>query len=111
MDDWNSFFLRVTGAKAHAVDYNWASLMSCILAYRQQVPLDCLQGNCARIPFLDDKSHSVAEKVAWIQSHNRASKSFNINDWKNCRKPERLSQMLPEAEFKDLLFQLMDSPT
>ena len=43
------------------------------------------------------------EKINVINRHNHSKKQFNENAWKNSRKPERASQMLPIELIKPLL--------
>lgn len=82
---------------------NWSVLFSAVMAYRLRVPVDALGGSPANIPFLDDRDNSVEEKVAWINKFNYSNKKFTVNNWKDCRKQQRISQMLPEPLYIETL--------
>lgn len=95
--DWQKFWLRLddhkTGYKRNLSDMEWTKLFSVIQGYRMglwDIPEITACG-------------SVAEKLAVINKHNRSGKIFNENAWKNARKPERASQMLPAEIIVDLL--------
>lgn len=51
----------------------------------------------------DDGTMNVKKAIDIINSHNHSSRKFNESAWKNCRRPERASQMLPEEMIIDLL--------
>lgn len=72
------------------------------MAHRLQVPLAWNHNSPLSIPFLEDSGKTVEEKCSWINKFNTSKKQFGLNDWKNARKQERLSQMLPEAMFIEL---------
>ena len=95
--DWQKFWLRLddhkTGYKRNLSDMEWTKLFSVIQGYRMglwDIPEITACG-------------SVTEKLAVINKHNRSGKIFNENAWKNARKPERASQMLPAEIIVDLL--------
>jgi hypothetical protein len=56
------------------------------------------------------KSFIIDEDVAAINTHNHTNRVFNESAWKNARKPERASQMLPEELLKDLLKEFQYEP-
>ena len=81
------------------------------MAFRLGVPLKCNNNQPVVIPYLADASHSVGDKVAWINRFNQSTKKFTDNTWKDCRKQQRITQMLPEKEFEDLLKDMInDTP-
>ena len=55
------------------------------------------------IPYLSEKKRCLNEKIDFINSLNKSGKRFGKNDWKNCRRPERKSQMLDKKYITDLL--------
>ena len=56
------------------------------------------------IPYLDNPGLTVEEKCAWINRFNSSEKTFTASDWKNARRPDRVSSMLPQ----ELLGALVD---
>jgi hypothetical protein len=107
-DDWNLFFDKVDakkdGIRRRIIDLEWSKLVSCVMVYRLGIPLDAFGTMPVNIPFLDDPSHTVAEKVDWINQFNGSEKKkFTVNTWKDCRKQTRASQILSESLFIDKL--------
>jgi hypothetical protein len=104
--DWVVYFdkidLKKDGKRRIVKDLAWSTLFSCVMAHRLQVPLSWNYNKPLSIPFLEDLDKTVEEKCAWINKFNTSKKEFKLNDWKNARKQERLSQMLPEALFIEL---------
>lgn len=96
-DDWNSFWSKVdlNECKAQPRNLEWAILNSCIMGYR---------AGRWDIPALS--TGTVEEKCAWINSHNESGKTFKPSDWKNARRPERQSNMLPTDYLSDKLSEL-----
>ena len=95
--DWQKFWIRFedhqSGYKRNLSDIEWTKLFSVIQGYRMglwDIPEITACG-------------TVAEKLAVINKYNRSGKIFNQNAWKNSRKPERASQMLPKEIIDDLL--------
>lgn len=95
--DWQKFWLRLedhkTGYKRNLSDLEWTKLFSVVQGYRMglwDIPEITACG-------------SVSEKLVVINKHNHSGKTFNENAWKNSRKPERASQMLPQEVITDLL--------
>lgn len=114
-NDWHLFFNKIRGKKdgvrRNIKDYEWTRLFSCVMAFRLGVPLKCNNDQPVVIPYLADASHSVGDKVAWINRFNQSTKKFTDNTWKDCRKQQRITQMLPEKEFEDLLKDMInDTP-
>lgn len=106
--DWYFFFLKVSsgaGATPSASDMEWRKLKSVVMAYRLKVPLKCLGGCCVSLPVLDSPDLTVDQKLAWLNGFGDSGgkKKFNLNAWKDCRKHNRISQMLPEDLYQDLL--------
>jgi|GEM_PF-654823 len=102
--DWEVFFLKISdraeGYKRHTPD-EWSKLISVIQGYRYGL---------WSIPELDacrneDGSMDVSKAVAVINRHNHSTRKFNASSWKNARRPERASKMLPEEMIKDLLME------
>ena len=97
MSGWQKFWLRFEdhkiGYKRNLSDMEWTKLFSVVQGYRMGL---------WDLPEVSACS-SVAEKLAVINKYNHSGKTFNENAWKNSRKPERASQMLPPEVLKDLL--------
>lgn len=98
MKDWERFFFKVDseGSGARARDLDWSRLNSAIMGHRAgfwQIP-GLLVG-------------TVQNKCDFINRHNRSSKQFKQNDWKNARRPERQATMLPQQMFQDILDELL----
>lgn len=95
--DWEKFWIRLedreTGYKRNLSNIEWTKLFSVIQGYRMGL---------WDIPEIS-ACESVAEKLDVINKHNTTGKIFNENAWKNCRKPERASQMLPPETLLPLL--------
>ena len=105
VDDWMLFKAKVvsdeTGSKIK--DLDWSKLTSCIRYYR---------AGLVDIPTLSLNVHNDAWTVKricdWIQSHNHSKNVFKESNWKDCRKPDRLSSALPMSEIQDLLEELQN---
>jgi hypothetical protein len=54
----------------------------------------------------EDTSLSVQQKCDWINAHNKSSRTFTVNDWKNARKPSRAHSVLPQSYVQDKLNEL-----
>lgn len=110
LNDWNIFYARLSsdgssvGKRVERHFRNsdgsdnlaWKTLTSVIMGYRL---------GFWDIPYLSRKDLSVAEKISWINTFNSSDKPFTENNWKDCRKKNRVGQMLDE----DVLFDLLDS--
>ena len=94
--DWEKFFhkvnLKLSNCKAKVRDMDWAILNSCVMGHRAGKWI---------IPGLE--KGSVEEKCNWINQFNKSKKQFNANDWKNARRPDRQTNMLPEEFLSELL--------
>lgn len=109
--DWVMFFDKIhskaDGKHRIIKDLEWSVLFSAVMAYRLRVPIADLDYMPANIPFLDSTGNTVEEKVAWINKFNRSEKVFTVNTWKDTRKQNRISQMLPEEMFIDILKEMI----
>lgn len=106
--DWSVFFNRVAGSSSPLVtDVDWSKLVSAVMACRLKVPLNFLGGASVSIPVLDSSRVSVSAKILWLSGFNASKKKFTVSTWKNCRRQDRVSQMLPEALYKDLLLDML----
>lgn len=113
VSNWNSFFERVSrtlnGEKRVAItDYNKRLLQSCVMAVTQGVEVKALGGK-ADIPMILDKNISISKKLNWINKFNQGETIFSNNDWRNCKRKDRLYQLLPEEEFLPLLMKMIHS--
>ena len=106
LKDWVMYFDKIDskqdGKRRIVKDLDWSILFSCVMAHRLKVPMSINNNKPMSIWYLESTSISVSEKCAWINKFNKSSKVFGPNDWKNARKQERLTQMLPEPMFIDL---------
>lgn len=97
--DWERFYLKLDGRGVddtskrvnrrktqHVSDVEWSRIMTVVRGHREKKWC---------IPFLDDKQKSVKEKLLYINSFNKSARIFKEDNWKDCRKPGRTSQMLP----------------
>ncbi len=98
--DWYKFWnkLETSNTTAKPRDLEWSILYSCIVGHRADL---------WHIPGLE--TGTVAEKCAWINAHNTSQKVFKETDWKNARKPERRSSMLPIEIINEKLDELMSA--
>ncbi len=100
--DWKIFFekivMRGTGAKPR--DFEWARVNSIVMGHRSGL---------WTIPYLQSCDISVEDKCTWISSFCSSNKKFKLSDWKNARRPERQSKMLPRKELEELLSKMMDA--
>ncbi len=104
MEDWQGFWNKLSiqaGCGAKVRDMEWAILNSCIMGYR---------AGFYEIPALDGCG-SVEDKICFINAHNDSKKQFKLSDWKNCRKPERQSNMLPLEMISEKLEGLQKAKT
>ena len=110
---WQAFFERVnraaSGEKSVTIrDYEKRRLQSCVMAIVQGVEIKALGGK-ANVPILLDKDVSVSKKLNFINQINNSSTVFSNEDWRNCRRKDRLYQLLPESEFIDLLRKIISA--
>lgn len=98
--DWEKFFhkinLKIADCKAKVRDMDWSILNSCIMGHR---------AGKWTIPGLE--TGNVEEKCDWINQFNKSKKKFNVNDWKNARRPDRQANMLPKEFLSELLKEMM----
>lgn len=109
-NDWGKFFLKLNdkekGYKRRTPD-EWTKLFSVIQGYRCGLwSLPELE-ECKN----DDGSTNVKKVITVINDHNHSARKFNETAWKNARRPERASQMLPEDLIKELLEEFHYIPT
>ena len=112
--DWESFFRRVrlSGSRNTVVykDPDWARLVSVVQGYRfgkWDIPMLTLHGNP------NDKLlyWSVAARCRWIQSFyhgNDPKRLYKKDTWKDAKKPDRMTRMLPREELEDLLKEMQE---
>ena len=100
LKDWEKFWLKIdtSDSRAKVRDLAWSKLTSCVSGHRS--------GQWV-IPGLN--YGSVQDKCDFINRHNHSSRQFKINDWKNSRRPERVSTMLPKNIIEDLLNELINA--
>jgi hypothetical protein len=72
--------------------------MSIVMAHRQGV---------VTIPTLADRDLSLLERLDWIAQWGLGTVSEG--DWKNARRPERASQMLPLSELEPWLSRMLSA--
>ncbi|GAA3294894.1 hypothetical protein GCM10017708_31160 [Arthrobacter citreus] len=85
VDEWHAWHVKFSHGKGRRIVTAQRSiLMSIVMAHRQGV---------VNIPVLADRSSPVADKLAWLGQWGLGTVSEG--DWKNARRPERTSQMLP----------------
>ena len=103
--DWNKFWLKIHALSSqdthsrHIKDVSWTTLISCVMGHRL---------GFWNIPALSDASKKVEGKIAWINKFNTSNKKFTISTWKNCRRPDRASQMIGEADCRELLERMIN---
>lgn len=78
----------------HIRDIAWSKLLTCVMGHRLHV---------WTIPELDRQDTTVADKLEWINRFNASSRMFKESDWKNCRRQNRIGQMLERTLVMDLL--------
>ena len=103
VNDWNKYFVllekrsvdRKSGQrKRNLSDMEWSRIITLVMGYRFGL---------WDIPSLSTKNLSLKEKIDFINTLNKSGKKFTKSDWKNCRRPERKSQMLDRKYIVDLL--------
>lgn len=103
VNDWMLFKAKVASDEGNSKikDLEWSKITSCIRYYRAGIiTISTL--------YLHTDDWTVQMICDWIQTHNRSKKIFKECNWKDCRKPERLSSALPISEIQDLLEELED---
>lgn len=108
--EWDAFYLKIkdreAGYKRHTPN-EWTRLFSVIQGLRFKLWSLPEVDACKN----EDGKYDVKKVIDVINTHNHSSRKFNENAWKNSRKPERASQMLPEEMIKDLLEEFNYIPT
>ena len=101
--DWDKFFVllenrdieKKSGRRQRRIsDMEWSRIITLVMGYRL---------GFWDIPYISEKNRCLNEKIDFINSLNKSGKRFGKNDWKNCRRLERKSQMLDKKYIKDLL--------
>ena len=82
------------GGVRQLTDLDWTILFTCVMGYRLGL---------WDIPYLNTEGLTVKDKIAWINQFNKSKKKFTENTWKDCRKQDRASQMLPRELITDTL--------
>ena len=99
VDEWREWHVRFAHGRGHRiVTPRRAVLMSIVMAHRQGV---------VTIPTLASRELSVAERLEWLEQWGLGTVSEG--DWKNARRPERTSQMLPLSELEPWLSRMMSA--
>lgn len=116
VDDWNCFFKRLDEKKNNSsvvnkkVEINEHSILySCLIAYRQKVPLKGLNDVPAVIPFFEQKKLNNTKRLEWINKFASYKDCITESDWDNAKRPARLKYMLPEEYFIGVLKKMMES--
>lgn len=101
VDQWRGWHTRFAHGKGRRiVTPHRAVLMSLVMAHRQGV---------VKIPTLADRSLTVEQRLDWLARWGLGTVS--LGDWKNARRPERASQMLPLDELEPYLSQMVAVPS
>lgn len=91
--EWREWHVRYAHGKGHRiVTPHRTVLMSIVMAHRQGI---------VTVPTLAARDLSLAERLGWLAKWGLGTVSEG--DWKNARRPERLSQMLPLGELEPWL--------
>lgn len=99
VDEWKDWHVRFAHGKGHRiVTPRRAVLMSIVMAHRQGV---------VTIPTLANRNISLIERLEWIARWGLGTVSEG--DWKNARRPERASQMLPLSELEPWLSRMLSA--
>jgi hypothetical protein len=114
VNEWNAFFEMVDDAMENAsknfgrniVVNEHKIIMSCLIAYRQKVPLSI---GIVDIPYLSDKKHALSDKLKWINSFVISGFEITENDWKHASRKSRVNSILPEEIFINTLKKMMES--
>ncbi len=98
LEEWDLFFLKIdtNACGMHVKDLDWAIIVSVVMGYRS---------GKFDIPKMDNLS--VADKCAFINTFNDSKRCFKPSDWKNCRRPERQVNMLPDHFLASKLSQMI----
>ena len=103
LKDWQKFFGRLDNS--YARQNNNSERIKCISDIERSKIMTLIMGY--RFGFWDipelTSIKGVDDKIAYINTLNESDKPFTKNDWKNCRRPERKSQMLDNKWIVELL--------
>lgn len=99
--EWRDWHTRVVhGRGRRIVTPQRTLLMSLVMAHRQGI---------VSIPTLEDKTLPVLRRLEWLALWGLGTVSEG--DWKNARRPERVSQMLPLTALEPYLSRMIAMPT
>lgn len=95
-DEWDIFFFKSKLSRNHKVrDAEWSKLFSCVMGHRL--------GHWV-IDELNNPEWTVKDKCDWLNSLKLSpNKEFKLSDWKNARRPDRVTTMLPRVLLKETL--------
>jgi predicted Fe-S protein YdhL (DUF1289 family) len=100
VDEWGAWHVKYTHGKGRRIiTAQRAVLMSIVMAHRQGI---------VDIPALTDRSSTVTDKIEWLAQWGLGTVSEG--DWKNARRPERVSQMLPLDALDPYLHRMLSVP-
>jgi hypothetical protein len=100
VDEWGAWHIKFTHGKGRRIVTAQRSvLMSIVMAHRQGI---------VSIPTLTDRSSTVGYKLAWLAQWGLGTVSEG--DWKNARRPERTSQILPLDALDPYLHRMLAMP-
>lgn len=100
IDEWGAWHVKYTHGKGRRIiTAQRAVLMSIVMAHRQGI---------VNIPALADRSSTVTDKIEWLAQWGLGTVSEG--DWKNARRPERVSQMLPLDALDPYLHRMLSMP-
>lgn len=100
VDEWRAWHVKyIHGKGRRIITAQRAVLMSIVMAHRQGI---------VDIPALADRSSTVTDKIAWLAEWGLGTVSEG--DWKNARRPERTSQMLPLDALDPYLDRMLSMP-
>lgn len=123
LHDWNLFWWKID-TDAYSIkgkDIEWAKLMSCIMGYRAgmwDIPaisamqmksrkvIDELRNRKKVSDEISERKTMVSDICRWVNRHNHSNRQFKPDNWKNARRPERLSSLLPMSIIGDLLIEM-----
>lgn len=100
VDEWSAWHIKFSHGKGRRIVTAQRSvLMSVVMAHRQGI---------VSIPALADRASTVPDKLAWLAQWGLGTVSEG--DWKNARRPERTSQMLPLDALNPYLDRMLAMP-
>ncbi|MGM0928822.1 MAG: hypothetical protein ACQEXN_03810 [Actinomycetota bacterium] len=100
VNEWGAWHLKFTHGKGRRIVTAQRSvLMSIVMAHRHGI---------VNIPTLTDRSRTVTDKLAWLAQWGLGA--VTEGDWKNARRPERTSQMLPLDALDPYLARMLAMP-